>query len=101
MPSFPHYIRADIAAEQVREAREAILDAIASIPHPDDLGEAEGLEKAYRAAEVAADMPAESGRSIKAMVERHLHDIVNGGTCAGSRHSARLALAACKGVRDE
>ena len=62
------FIRADIAAKQVREAREAILDAIASIPHPDDLGEAEGLEKAYRAAEVAADMPAGSVRSIKAAV---------------------------------
>lgn len=62
------FIRADFAAEQVREAREAILDAIASIPHPDDLGEAEGLEKAYRAAEVAADMPEGSVRSIKAAV---------------------------------
>lgn len=59
------YSPADIAAEQVREAREAILDAIAGIPHPDDLGEAEGLEKAYRAAEVAANMSAESVRSIK------------------------------------
>ena len=64
--------------EAMQTMLDAIIDAIASIPHPDDLGEAECLEKAYRAAEVAADMSAESVRSIKAMVneayERGLED---------------------------
>lgn len=62
------FIRADIAAEQVREAREAILTALADIPHPESTDAAEALERAYRAAEVAADMPEGSVRSIKVKV---------------------------------
>ena len=67
-PSLVEFIRADIAAEQVREAREAILIALADIPHPESTDAAEALERAYRAAEVAADMPAGSVRSIKEAV---------------------------------
>lgn len=62
------FIRADIAAEHVREAREAILTALADIPHPESTDAAEALERAYRAAEVAADMPEGSVRSIKETV---------------------------------
>lgn len=60
------YARADLAAEQVWEAREAILIALADIPHPESTDAAEALERAYRAAEVAADMQEGSVRSIKA-----------------------------------
>lgn len=34
---------------------------------------------------------------VRSEVERHLHDIINCGNCAGSRQSARLALRALKG----
>lgn len=52
----------------------------------------------HRAYILAALTPAPQPEGdVRSEVERHLHDIINCGNCAGSRQSARLALRALKG----
>ena len=109
------FIRADLAAEQVKQAYERaarLLDDYVKRYFRADDADIEALANAIRA--LKSDDTPSPGRVVSSVdpativpapdavvrlgeAMKHLQDIINCGNCSGSRQSARLALRALKG----